>query len=83
MTVGNVPVAAPLDGCVRGLIHEGLSVTEGLKIGDIDPRGQGSYAGTISDKARTLGRAVLEAVLVLGRDRGIFSLERKVIPSRR
>jgi xanthine dehydrogenase accessory factor len=83
MTVGGEPVTAPLDGCVRGLIHEGLHVAAGLKIGDIDPRGQDSYASTISDKARTLGRAVLEAVLVLGMDRGIFSLERKSTPSRR
>ena len=83
ITVGNVPVMAPLDGCVRGLIHEGLYVSAGLKIGDIDPRGQDSYTATISDKARTLGRAALEAVLVLGRARGIFSLERKATPSRR
>ena len=82
MTVDGVPVTARLDGCVRGLVHEGLRVPAGLKIGDIDPRGQGSYAATISDKARTLGRAVLEAVLVLGMDRGIFSLERKSTPSR-
>jgi len=83
MTVGNVPVPAPLDGCVRGLIHEGIHVVAGLKIGDIDPRGQESYAATISDKARTLGRAVLEAVLVIGTEKGIFSLERKTTPSRR
>jgi len=83
MTVGNVPVTAPLDGCIRGLIHEGIHVMEGLKVGDIDPRGQETYAATISDKARTLGRAVLEAALVLGMNRGIFSLERKPIPSRR
>jgi len=83
MTVGGVPVPAPLDGCVRGLIHEGLHVSAGLKIGDIDPRGQDSYTATISDKARTLGRAALEAVLVLGQARGLFSLQRKATPSRR
>jgi xanthine dehydrogenase accessory factor len=82
MTVGSVPVTAPLDGCVRGLIHEGLYVSAGLKIGDIDPRGQDSYTATISDKARTLGRAALEAVLVLGRDKGLFSVERTATPSR-
>jgi len=82
MTVDGVPVPAPLDGCVRGLIHEGLYVTTGLKIGDIDPRGRDIYASTISDKARALGRAVLEAVIVLGSGRGIFSLERKPTPSR-
>ncbi|HYW84231.1 MAG TPA: selenium-dependent molybdenum cofactor biosynthesis protein YqeB [Spirochaetia bacterium] len=82
MTVGGAPVTAPLDGCVRGLIHEGLYVSPGLKIGDIDPRGKDSYTATISDKARTLGRAALEAVLVLGRDKGLFSVERTATPSR-
>ena len=82
MTVDGTPVPAPLGGCVRGLIHEGLYVTAGLKIGDIDPRGRDIYASTISDKARALGRAVLEAVIVLGAGKGIFSLERKPTPSR-
>jgi xanthine dehydrogenase accessory factor len=83
MTVGGAPVIAPLDGCVRGLIHEGLNVSRGLKVGDIDPRGQESYAATVSDKARTLGRAALEAALVLGRETGLFAIERKATPSRR
>jgi xanthine dehydrogenase accessory factor len=36
---------------------------KGLKLGDIDPRGDASYCNTISDKARSIGGAVLEAVL--------------------
>lgn len=64
--VGNQPVKASLDGVIRGLIAEGLEVTEGLKIGDIDPRGIKENCYLISDKARKIGEAVLEAIQQLG-----------------
>jgi len=72
--VGNKTVFAPFDGCLRGLIHDGLVVSHGTKIGDVDPRGETKYASTVSDKARALGRAVLEATLVIGRERGLLTL---------
>lgn len=56
-------VTASIDGILRGLIRPGTYVTRGLKIGDIDPRGDLSCCDTISEKARSLGGAVLEAVL--------------------
>ena len=61
--VGNAAVIAPIEGILRGLIRPNFPVKEGLKIGDIDPRGNGDYCDTISDKARTLGGAILVAVL--------------------
>lgn len=61
--VGSAEVRAEIDGVVRGLIRPGSYVTRGLKIGDVDPRGNVRYCGSISEKARTLGGAVLEAVL--------------------
>jgi xanthine dehydrogenase accessory factor len=61
--VGDRPVVAPFEGFVRGLIMEGRSVPEGLKIGDVDPRAVSTYCFTISDKARALGGSVLEAIL--------------------
>lgn len=61
--VGNAEVTAQIDGILRGLIRPHFPVSAGLKIGDIDPRGHGDYCDTISDKARALGGAVLEAVL--------------------
>jgi len=61
--VGSAEVAAEIDGMLRGLIRPSFPVTVGLKIGDIDPRGNGDYCDTISDKARALGGAVLEALL--------------------
>jgi len=62
-TVGTETVTAEIDGVLRGLIKPDSNVRQGLKIGDIDPRGIVSYCNTISDKARALGGAVLEAIL--------------------
>lgn len=61
--VNGETVTADLDGVVRGLIRPGSTVRKGLKIGDIDPRGDNNYCFTVSDKARSLGGAVLEAIL--------------------
>lgn len=63
--VGHKPVTATIDGILRGLIMNGMQVTAGLKIGDIDPRGIKEYCFTISDKARALGGSVLEAIMIL------------------
>jgi xanthine dehydrogenase accessory factor len=76
MSVGGTTVVAPFDGCLRGLIHEGIHVAAGLKIGDIDPRGETRYCFMVSDKARALGRAVLEAVLVRGRESGRLAIRK-------
>lgn len=60
---------ASLTGLVRGLIRDGYYAPKGFKIADIDPR-ESEYHNcfTISDKARSLGGAVLTALLWLGRD---------------
>ena len=57
------PVAAKISGTVRGLIMPG-PVTPGLKIGDVDPRFDPSAIHRISDKALSIGGAVLESILV-------------------
>lgn len=61
--VGKKSVRAPFEGILRGLIMNGRKVVPGLKIGDVDPRGIRESCYTISDKARSLGGSVLEAVL--------------------
>lgn len=61
--VGTAEVTARISGILRGLIRPGSTVRTGLKIGDVDPRGDVSYCDTISEKARALGGAVLEAML--------------------
>ena len=61
--VNGTPVAATIQGVLRGLIKEGIKVAKGTKMGDIDPRGQPNHCFTISDKALAVGGGVLEAVL--------------------
>ncbi len=63
--VGEEPVRVALDGVLRGLLHTGLTVTEGFKLGDVDPRADPSRCLTVSDKARALGGSVLEAACAL------------------
>lgn len=65
--VGTGEVRAPFHGALRGLVHDGLEVFAGMKIGDLDPRGDPKYASLISDKALAIGGGVLEAVLAWGR----------------
>jgi xanthine dehydrogenase accessory factor len=55
-------VKAPIAGVLRGLLHDGVQVKAGLKIGDIDPRAEVRYCYSISDKALAVGGGVLEAV---------------------
>jgi xanthine dehydrogenase accessory factor len=56
-------VTARIDGVLRGLIRSATQVHKGLKIGDIDPRGDAQFCHTISDKARAISGSVLEAIL--------------------
>ncbi|MBP1749382.1 MAG: selenium-dependent molybdenum hydroxylase system protein, YqeB family [Deltaproteobacteria bacterium] len=59
--VDDVPVYAPFDGILRGLIRE-MIVDKGEKVGDVDPRAKKDYCFTISEKARGIAGGVLEAV---------------------
>jgi xanthine dehydrogenase accessory factor len=61
--VGEIPILTALDGVVRGILHDGILVTPRIKVADIDPRGEPLNCFLISDKARTIAGAVLEAVL--------------------
>jgi xanthine dehydrogenase accessory factor len=61
-TVDDVEIVASIAGVLRGLISSQVTVTKGMKIGDIDPRGQRDHCFTISDKSLAVGGGVLEAV---------------------
>lgn len=61
--VAGQPVRAPFRGVLRGLMHPGLSVRQGLKIGDVDPRDDPRYCTLVSDKSLAVGGGVLEAIL--------------------
>lgn len=54
-------IVSPFSGILRGLIRDGLYVTKGMKIGDIDARDDVGACYLVSDKALAIGGAVLEA----------------------
>lgn len=72
--VDNVPVIASINGTVRGLLRSGLKVGKGAKLGDIHPEVNREIIFTVTDKARAVGRGVVEA---------ISTLQEKGIPDKR
>jgi xanthine dehydrogenase accessory factor len=60
-------IRTQIEGMLRGILHDGLTVSANTKIADVDPRAEVSYCFTVSDKAWAVGGGVLEAVLYLRR----------------
>jgi xanthine dehydrogenase accessory factor len=67
-TVNGELIKAGISGQIRGLLRNGIQVQQGIKAGDIDPRGERGYCDSISDKSRAIAGGVLEAVLHSLRD---------------
>jgi xanthine dehydrogenase accessory factor len=63
LEVAGQQVLAPFSGVLRGLVHDGLVVREGMKVGDVDPRPEAFRCWTVSEKALAIGGGVLEAIL--------------------
>lgn len=60
--VSGKPIRTAVSGVLRGLLHGGLDVMKGQKVGDVDPRCAREHCFTISDKANAVAGGVLEAV---------------------
>lgn len=65
LLVDETLVTAPFSGIVRGLIHDGVFVKQGTKIGDVDPRPDTDRCQFVSEKSLAIGGGVLEALLTL------------------
>ncbi|MDD3346588.1 selenium-dependent molybdenum cofactor biosynthesis protein YqeB [Oscillibacter sp.] len=63
--VGTAPMTAEIPGVLRGLLPEGTPVYAGMKAGDVDPRCRREHCFSVSDKARSVGGGVLEAILCI------------------
>ena len=63
LAIDRQQVDAPFDGALRGLLHDGVRVERGMKVGDLDPRREARFCREVSDKALAVGGAVLEAIL--------------------
>ncbi len=56
-------IKAPVDGVLRGVVHDGLYAHKGLKIAEIDPSTQPDNCFTISAKSRCIAGSVLEVAM--------------------
>jgi hypothetical protein len=64
-TVGHldgVPVAAPIDGLLRGVVRDGLLVPARTKLLEVDPRGRKARWSGIDERPRAIAFATLQAV---------------------
>jgi xanthine dehydrogenase accessory factor len=61
--VNGQPVTARFRGVLRGLIHPGVQLKAGMKIGDLDPRADPHKCSLVSDKSHSVAGGVLEAIL--------------------
>ena len=72
-----IPVTAAIPGILRGLVRDGLPVSNGMKVGDIDPRAAREHCFTISDKSRAVAGGVLEAILYLLNRRHVVNAQNR------
>lgn len=72
---GGQPIYALMSGIVRGMLQTGIKVKKGMKCGDIDARCERNHCFTISDKARSIGGGVLEAIVGYEHGKPKMSLE--------
>jgi xanthine dehydrogenase accessory factor len=63
LAVEGQSVGSPFAGIIRGLIHDGLLVRKGMKVGDVDPRPEPFRCWYVSEKSLAIGGCVLEALL--------------------
>jgi hypothetical protein len=64
-TVGHLdglPVAAPIDGILRGVVRDGLMVPARTKLLEVDPRGRRARWSGIDERPRAIAFATLQAM---------------------
>lgn len=61
--VGELAILSPFKGVLRGLLRDGLEVSKGMKVGDVDPRNDPRLCWLVSDKSLAIGGGVLEAIM--------------------
>jgi xanthine dehydrogenase accessory factor len=61
-TIADEPLHAPLDGILRGLVHDGVPVAAGAKVVEVDPRGDLTKVFGIGPRPRRIAEGVLDAM---------------------
>jgi xanthine dehydrogenase accessory factor len=60
--IDDTALAAPLGGILRGLVHDGVPVTQGAKVVEVDPRCDPSKVLGIGERPARIAEGVLEAI---------------------
>ena len=60
--LGGLPVHAPIDGIVRGIIRDSTSVPAGVKLLEIDARGRNASWTGIDERGRAIAEASVKAI---------------------
>jgi len=63
--VGDLPLAAPISGTLRGLLRSGVRVAKGDKLIEVDPINDKHICYTIRDKMKVVADGVLEAIMMM------------------
>jgi xanthine dehydrogenase accessory factor len=60
--IGEEQLRAPLDGILRGLVHDGVPVDAGAKVLEVDPRGDVSKVTGVGARPARIAEGVLAAI---------------------
>ena len=60
--IGTAVLRAPLDGVLRGLTHDDVPVSLGMKVVEVDPRGRIEEVRGIGERPRRIAEGVLSAI---------------------
>jgi hypothetical protein len=78
--LGGSPVAAPIDGFIRGLVRDGLRAPAGVKLLEIDPRGRAAAWTGIDERCEAIARATVLAVRVKLAERAAAVVQAPLLP---
>ncbi|MCZ6559192.1 MAG: hypothetical protein O7E56_14020 [SAR324 cluster bacterium] len=60
--VDDTDLAVAIPGILRGLAHGGVAVAEGVKLVEVDPRGEDRFCIGIAERPERIAQGVLEAI---------------------
>jgi len=62
--VGDLPLEAPVSGMLRGLLRNGVRVSKGSKLIEVDPVNDKAICDSITNKMWVIGEGVLHAIML-------------------
>ncbi|WP_237216145.1 xanthine dehydrogenase [Falsiroseomonas oryziterrae] len=65
-TVAGETLCAPIAGALRGLVRDGVMVTAGAKVLEVDPRGDPALCFGVAERPRRIAQAVLGVLRTTG-----------------